>query len=199
MSGIDRITARIRGDAEADSAEALAAAKQEAEETIKRFEEEAAKLAREMSSHGAAQAKERIERLVGVAELEAGKNLLAAKQEMLDAAFVRALATIHDYSKEEYIWLLSELAVRQVRTGREQALLSENDRSKYGKEFLSAANAALAAAGKPASLSLSEDSAKIGSGLVIRDGDVEINCALETILHFMRGKVSREVAGILFG
>lgn len=199
MDGIDRIIDRIKSDAETESATAIASAEREAEETVKRFEEDAAKQAEEMMRSGAAQAEERLQRLSGVAGLEAGKNLLAAKQEMIDAAFTRAGELIADYDKEEYIAFLSALAVRYSRTGFERVLLSENDRERCGEEVLQSANALLVSSGRPGALSLSGEAAKIGGGLILRDGELEINCSIEAILHFMRDRVSGEIAGILFG
>ena len=198
MDGIDRITDRIKSDAETESSAALASAKREAKETVKHFEEEAARQVKEMVSHGAAEANERLKRLEGIAELEVGRNFLTVKQNMIDAAFDRVAEAIAAYPRDEYIEFLARLAVRHVRAGTEQVLLSESDRGEYGEEVISAANRLLAAAGKSAALSLANEAAQIGGGLILRDGNVEVNCAIETILHFMRDRISGEVAEILF-
>jgi len=198
MSGIDRITARIRSDAEAESEAALAEAKREADEVIKYYGEDAEKQADELLRRGVSQAEERLKRLAGVAELEAGKNILAAKQEMLEEAFDRAALAIAALPEEKYTEFLAKLAVRYARTGNEQILLSKKDKDAYGVKFLSAANAALFKSGKQASLSLSETIAEIDGGLILKEGDVEVNCAIGTIVHFMRDKISVEVADVLF-
>jgi len=198
MDGIDRITARIKSDADNESAAVLAKAKREAEEMIKHYDEEIKKQVDETIRHGAAQADQWLRRLEGVAELEADKNLLATKQELINAAFNRAAEFIAAFPKEKYIEFLSKLAVQHSRTGMEQILLSKRDLSNgYGEKVLSDANAALAAAGKPADLSLGL-AVEIDGGLILKDGNVEVNCAIGTILRFMRDRISGEVAEILF-
>jgi len=198
MSGIEKITARIKRDAEAETEAALAEARREAEEVINHYETEAAKQAGEMTRRGAAQADERFKRLEGVAELEAGKNVLAVKQEMLNTAFSRAAEAIVKLPDEKYVKFLSELAVRYSHTGKEQVFLSKTDLEKHGAKVVSSANATLAAQGKPASLSLSDKAADIDGGLILKEGNVEINCTIDTILQLTRDKISTEVAEVLF-
>jgi len=198
MSGIDKITVRIRSDAETETEAAIALAKREAEEVIKHYVEEAEKQADELLRRGTSQADERRKRLEGVAELESGKHILAVKQEMLDLAFDRAAKAIAALPEEKYVDFLSKLAVRYSRTGNEQILLSKKDREKYGDRVLKASNAALAGAGKKPSFSLADDTVDIDGGLILKEGDVEVNCAIKTIVYFMRDKISVEVADVLF-
>jgi V/A-type H+-transporting ATPase subunit E len=198
MSGIDRITARIKSDVEAEAEAMLVEAKREAGDVIKRYEEDAGKQADELVRRGAAQADERLKRLEGVAELESGKNILTVKQEMLDLAFDRAAKAIAALPEEKYVEFLSKLAVQNSRTGKEQIVLSKNDRAKYGDRLLSSANASLAGEGKPATLTLSDEAADIDGGLLLKEEDVEVNCAIKTIVYFMRNKISVEVADVLF-
>ena len=48
-------------------------------------------------------------------------------------------------------------------------------------------------------LTLSEETRPIRGGFVMVDGDVEINCAFETLIQLQREKLEREVARVLFG
>ena len=146
-----------------------------------------------MVRRGASLADERLQRLLGVAELEAGKNTLAAKQEMLDMAFNKAALAIAELPDEKYVDFLSQLAVRYSRTGNEQILLSKEDKDKYGERVLKAANAA-----KNASFTLAGETVDIDGGLLLREGLVEINCTISTIVYFTRDKISGEVADVLF-
>jgi len=198
MSGIDKITVRIRSDAEAETEEAVALAKREAEEVIKRYDEEAEKQADELVRRGTSQAAERLKRLEGVAELESGKHILAVKQEMLDEAFTRAAKAIASLPDEKYVDFLSKLAARYARTGNEQILLSKKDLEKYGDRILAASKTAYAGSGKKASFTLSKETVDIDGGLILKEGDVEVNCAIKTIVYFMRDTISVEVADVLF-
>ena len=198
MNGIDRITERIRSEAKAESDAAIAEARREVAETLKEYEKEAAAHAEEVIRRGEFQAEEHQKRREAVAELEARKKVLEAKQEMLDVAFSRVPEAIVALPDERYIEYLSKLAAMHTRTGREQILLADDDINVYGAAVVSAANALLAAEGKPAELSLLKEDAGIYCGIILRDGNVEVNCSIETILHFVREELSGEVANVLF-
>ena len=47
-------------------------------------------------------------------------------------------------------------------------------------------------------LTLSQETREMDGGLILREGNVEINCAFETQLRLLRGSMAAEVAGILF-
>ena len=50
-----------------------------------------------------------------------------------------------------------------------------------------------------AMLTLAADTAEIQGGLILRDGQVEVNCAFETQLRLLRESLAGQVAKILFG
>ena len=47
-------------------------------------------------------------------------------------------------------------------------------------------------------LSLGEETREISGGLILRQGNVEVNCAFETQLRFLREELTAQVAHILF-
>ena len=47
-------------------------------------------------------------------------------------------------------------------------------------------------------LTLSQETREMDGGLILREGNVEINCAFETQLRLLRESMAAEVAGILF-
>lgn len=49
-----------------------------------------------------------------------------------------------------------------------------------------------------AQLTLSRETREMAGGLMLRDGNVEVNCAFETLLRVLREEMTAEVAGILF-
>lgn len=49
-----------------------------------------------------------------------------------------------------------------------------------------------------AMLTLAQDTREMAGGLMLRDGNVEVNCAFETQLRVLREEMAAEVAGILF-
>ena len=81
MNGIEKITERIEGDAQREIDAVLNAARAEAEGITQRYQAQAGRERADLVARGEKAAAERVERLGRVAQLEARKLALAAKQE----------------------------------------------------------------------------------------------------------------------
>ena len=195
MDGIEKITGRINADVQREIDELNAGARKEADEIAAQYKAQAGRESAEILERGKKSAAEREERLAGVAQLECRKLELAARQDLLQEAFGKALDNLLHLPEKEYVDLLSKLAVKAARTGKEQVILSQKDRTRYGKQAVTAANEALGDKGR---LTLSEDSRPIKGGLILSDGDVEVNCTFETLVRLQRSELEREVAKVLF-
>lgn len=195
MDGIEKITGRINEDVQREIDALTADADREAGEITARYQARAQQESAEIVERGRKAAAEREERLASVAQLEARKLELAAKQEMLQKAFDTALACLLDLPEDKYVALLADLAVRAARTGSEQVILSQKDRTRYGKQAVTAANEKLGDRGR---LTLSQETRPIRGGLILSDGDVEVNCTFETLVRLQRGELDRQVAKVLF-
>lgn len=227
MDGIEKITARILDDARQEAERIGAQARQTADETAKRYAQQAEQESDAILKRGAKDAAERLERLESAAGMERRKMLLAAKQQVLAEAFEKALDNLCALPEQEYIDLLAVLAVRAARSGKEQLIFSANDRARVGKQVVMAANERLAKEVAPALpeslgetkvgafldkvvrntaakvagvglLTLSEQTRDIRGGFIMSDGDVEVNCAFETLVRMQRETLEKEVADILF-
>ena len=205
MNGIENITNRILSDARAEAdkiiAEAEARAKQIEAEALSRADDACAQI----KEKGARNADDRVVRLQGVASLEARKMLLKTKQQMIDIAFKSALNKLA--SSEDYAGLLATLASRASISGNEQVILSADDREKYGKSVVSLANKQLSegfldSAGKlirGEGLKLSDEVRAISGGVILKEGTLEVDASLETLISSLRDTLAVDVANILFG
>lgn len=227
MDGIEKITARIQADGQAEldrlkeeNQQQLAAIHTQTQDQVDRERQE-------ILSRGEKAAAERLERLKSAAEMEKRKLMLAAKQEVLSQAFDQALEQLCALPDEQYIQLLTQLVLKAVSTGKEQLVFSPKDRNRIGKQVVVAANEALVkdvAPELPESvtdskvgafveklvnsataqitgtglLSLSEETRNIRGGFILVDGPVEVNCAFETLVRLQREKLEKQVADILF-
>ena len=198
MNGIEKITDRIAVDADQEVRTLLESANKQAAEIKASYQALADSKYAEAVEKGKADAADRVERLKGVAELEARKLRLQTKQELLESAFVKALEKLLALPAEEYVSLLAKLAANGSATGAEALILSTTDRPRYGKQVVIAANALLEQAGKPAKLTLSEESREFRGGLYIQDGNIENNCTFPTIIRMLREQMAGEVAALLF-
>ncbi|WP_130848347.1 V-type ATP synthase subunit E [Intestinimonas timonensis] len=204
MNGIEKITGQIDADVQKEIDAALDQARAQAQEIEARYASQAEAQAESIRRKGEQDAALRQERLVDVAKLEARKTLLAAKQDMVGQAFDLALKKLLALPDQEYIALLAKLAVAASRTGREQVIFSQKDRSRYGKQAVTMANEMLAkkagprAAESAGMLTLAEEARPMAGGLILRDGRVETNCSFEVLIHLQRDALSAEVARALF-
>lgn len=198
MTGIENITGRIQADAQAEIDRIQADARREAEKISAGYAARADRECADLLSRGETSARERGSRLVSAAEMESRKMTLAAKQEVLDQAFDLALQKLLSLPQADYAALLAKLAASAARTGREQIILNPEDRKNLGTQVVSQANQLLSKAGDCAKLSLSEQTRPIQGGLLLSDGAVEVNCALETLVRLSRTEATGEVSKLLF-
>ena len=114
---------------------------------------------------------------------------------MRERAFAAALKQLSELPDGEYGGLLAGLAAKASSTGREEVILSQKDRARYGKQVVTQANERLG----DGHLTLSVQTRPIRGGLILSDGDVEVNCTFETLVRLLRGEMDRTVVEVLFG
>ena len=88
------------------------------------------------------------------------------------------------------------------KLGCEQLIFSPKDRERVGEQVVAAANEKLsqdgAAEARVGQLALSEEARPMRGGFILSDGEVEVNCAFETLVRLQREKLERRAAEILF-
>jgi len=198
MNGIEKITEKIIGDGTSFAEETVSAAKKEAAGISEEYAERARRAGEGIVERGREQAAEIERRICSVAQLEMRKATLAKKQELISQAFDKALEKLRSLDDATYAAMLVKFAVDNAVTGKEEVLLSQSDRSRFGKQVVMDANKQLEAAGKEHSLTLSAATADIDGGLVLKDGDVEANCALSAIVALLKEELALDVANALF-
>lgn len=199
LTGIEKISARILEEARTAGEEQQKEARIRAEEIRLSYQKEGEALKASLLEKNKADAAESIRRAVSVAELEARKRLLAAKQEMMSKAFSEASARLAALPDEELCRLLSRLASEASQTGGEQIILSPPEHMRIGKKVCTGANGLLKKAGKTAELTLSENPREVpGGGLLLSAGEVETNCSFAALIDSLKTEISGDVAGILF-
>lgn len=202
MNGIEKITARIQQDAQAEIDELLATARTQADEILAEAKLRAEAAKEGILAKGRVMVEERQSRLASVTQLECRKANLAAKQAVLQEAFQLAVKKLCTLPEDEYIALLSDLAVEASSTGREKLIFSQADRARVGKAVVMMANEKLARASAPlngtAMLTLAEETRPLQGGFILSDGTVEVNCGFDTLVWLQRDALAGEVAKVLF-
>ncbi len=226
MEGIEKITAKIAQDAQAEISRLMAETDEKVGAIQAEARAQAQREAAEIEARGRSAAGERLERLSSASQMERRKLELAAKQEVLGEAFALALEKLCTLPEKEYISLLAKLALEASSSGKEQLIFSKKDRATVGKQVVMAANDALVKERAPSlpeevakskvgafvdklvhnttavvtgtGLTLSEETRDIKGGFIMVDGDVEINCAFETLVRLQREQMEKKVADALF-
>ena len=227
MEGIEKITAKIVQDAQAEITRMNQETDQKVREIQQAAQAQADKETADTLARGQRAAQERLERLKSAAKMEQRKLELAARQEMLSQAFDLALEKLCSLPEEAYVQLLTRLVLEASTTGREQLVFSPRDRARVGKQVVVAANEAMvkqvapelpdaitdtkvgAFLGKVVNsttamvtgtgmLTLSEETRPMKGGFILVDGDVEVNCAFETLVRLQREKLEKAVDQVLF-
>ena len=222
MNGIEKITARIEADTQAEIDRILGEARGKADEIREKYRARAEAEAASQSARNKKSACEREERLVSVAQMEARKVILSAKQEMVEKAYDLALEKLIGMPEEEYEKVLTALMVRASSSGREEVIFSAKDRERAGKAAVKHANEILARGSGPelpegksgavpgkaagvsamshgtAMLTVSEETRNISGGFILKEGNIEVNCTFETLVRLQKAETSGAVARQLF-
>ena len=197
MKGIDKITARIEAEGTAEAARLAEETALRCKEIAAAGEAKAQERYWQRVKEGTKSAEERGRRLAKTADMEARKSILTTKQTIVAETFRRAEEKLLALSGEEYLDFLASLAARASSTGGEEIILAEKDKA-LGQEVLTRANGLLSGAGKPAKLTLSVRTGDHAAGLILRQGNISVNCTVEALMGQVREEMAAEVAGLLF-
>ena len=194
MNGIDKITQRIGADTQAEIDRILADAAAQAEAAADKFRTQAEAEDRDLLAKSERAAAEREERLVSAAQMEARKTVLAAKQAVMEETYAKALEKLRNLPEARYVEVLTELLLQAAPHGVGEVLCSAQDRETVGQAAVDAANGK--SGGK---LTLSGETAPIQGGFILKDGNVEVNCAFDTLVRLQKAETAGQVAQRLFG
>jgi V/A-type H+-transporting ATPase subunit E len=192
---VDDIIARIQADAREAAERILAEGREEAESVKAEAQAKAEEQKNEFRARAEQRAAEERNRITTLARLSARRELLDAKQVLIDRVFAEAAERIEKMQQKDYQAFVARLLIEQSETGEEEVLVGRNEK-RIDQAFLDGVSKEI---GKGKGLTLSEERRPIRAGVVLRSGRVETNCALETILRDAREKLETEIASVLFG
>lgn len=197
MKGIDKISARIEADARHEVEAIEAEARRICGEIEAEYIAKATEIYEKRIAAGKAECAIRSERLSAVADMEARKSILVFKQAMVSEAFDKAIEAIINMPEKDYVEFLAHQAAAASSDGREKLIFSQRDLG-LAETVAKRANALLQENGRKAELSVSAETAEIPGGIILRRGDIEVNCAVDTLVQHSRKSMAAQVAGILF-
>lgn len=198
MNGIEKITAKLSADCDLE----LEAIRSETAAQCLLIREAGDKAAQEeywrLVKLGVKDCEQRVSHLSRTAQMEAKKSVLTLKQEMVSRAFDRARELILELPEEQYVAFLARMAAQASSTGLEELYFSARDLAGAGKKIVREANKLLVEQGKPGKLTLGEGARPIQGGFLLKQGDIEVNCSIETLSEQCRSALAAQVAAAMF-
>ncbi len=221
MKGVDKITAKIISDAENDARIKLEETAEECKRLKADYEARANALRDNMLSEAENEAEERVKRAKATAALEKRNAILTAKSESVDAAFDTAITEIRGADAEKYRDLLVRLIENAIENqinaeARElenygdeelctydafELVFNKEDRAAHGTAVIDGVRRASIGRLDQAvieKLRLSDKTANIDGGVIIKYGEMEINCSLSMIFAGLRAELESQIYEILF-
>ena len=194
MKGTEKIIAHIQADAAAQADAILAQAEQQCADIRQRYEQKAKDAYAEKIRVGVKANQDRLESMERLAKMEGRKAILALKQDMVSKSFDEAAQKLVNLPEEQYVALLARLAADAAVTKDEQVVLNARDRAAVGEAVVKAANEKLGGG----QLVLSDSAGDFAGGLILRRGNIEVNCTAELLVDLCRGEMSAKLAKVLF-
>jgi len=199
MSGAQKLKEKIICEATERAEKVLAEAGLRAEEIVAAARKQAEAKSRDILEQARLQAEERRRRVRTIAELDARKAILGAKEKQIEDTFRQALARLQALPPANAREMLLPMLLAAAQSGREEIMVSARDRELFSPEFMAAVNAALEKQGRQGRLTLSAAAREMQGGFVLRSGEVEVNSSFDSILRMQRDQLEPEVAAALFG
>lgn len=219
MTGLEKIIDRIIEDAKEKARAILEAAQNDCRATAEKYAAEADDIRDAIADKAEKEGEAVIAKARSAAAMTRRNLLLAARGALLDEAFERAKKEVRDADFGKYRELLTALLtsalIEQARAEDEsvslgdevmtfdtfEVLFNAEDKEKYGSAVVEAARRAAAkhiGAERADKLRLSDETADIDGGLILRYGDIEANCSLSMLMAGMREEAEQKVAAVLF-
>lgn len=219
MKGLDKIIERIGNAAEAECAEIISAAESEAERIRAEYEAKTADAETEIAERTEREAEGIITRAKSSAAMTRRNIISGERSRNVETAYDRAKDTLVSLPREQYTVLLVRLAVAAVKNHAETAqrrrekygettdaaqyelVMSERDRREVGEAvLLSMKNNYKKELGADIArrLALSESTADIDGGLIVRAGAIEENCSLSLLIDGLHDRLDGAVYRTLY-
>ena len=195
MKGTEKIIAHIRADAQAQCDEILSKAQEQCEAIRAEWAAKASDAYGERIRAGVKKCTDESESAERLARMEGKKELLALKQDMIAKSFDEARRRLVSLPDGEYVALLAKLASDAAVTGEEELVLNAADRARVGEAVVKAANEKLGERGR---LTLSDAEGDFDGGLILRRGNIEVNCTAALLVELCRSEMSAAIADMLF-
>lgn len=179
MAGIDNITGEILLDARKQADSILTEAREKAGILKADAAKEAEAVKAKALQKAAAEAAEYERRIQSQIDMQRRQAILAGKQEIIAEVIARAQEKLRKQDDASWLAMLEKLLANNVQAGDGEIIFSEEDKKRLSSDV--AELVSRAAAEKGGTLKMSEETADIADGFVLRYGGIDENCSLKAL------------------
>lgn len=198
MNGIETLTGQITESARTQAETILNAAERKSRSMAASYEQQAQETYRTQIRMGVQEHELRVQRLRKHYAAESRKQMLACRQTLIDQAFARAEELLDEMEDGEYITWLAYLAGNAAESGTEEVLFNEQDYASIGRHVVEQANRIRRERNERGELTLGKDCRPVRHGVILRQGNMELNCSIEKLMALRRQELATAAAEILF-
>lgn len=193
MSGIDKIIQEIENNTAQSCDSVLAQARQKADAIIADAQKQADQIVADGKDRTAAHVADIKKRGDSAAELEEKRVMLYTKQQIINTMLQEGLATAKSLPKDEYFALIKSMVAKYSMEDDGVIFFGENDKDRLPADFLKELNQSA-----KGSMVLSDQSAPIDAGFILKYGGIEQNCSFDAIFAGEAENLSDKAGRLLF-
>ena len=198
MEGINKITECIAAEAQIEVVSIQTETAEKCRAIKEEYNQKAQAEYRRLVSEGAKECEAYGQRLFGAAAMEMKKSVLAMKQETISRVFDKAIESLCNMPEDKYVNFLARQAANAASTGLEELVFNARDKASCSKAVLKAANELLKKRDLYPKLTISQVTGDFMGGLLVKQGDIEVNCTVEKLVELSKSELTAQIAGILF-
>ena len=197
MPGAEKLIEKILADSQSDAESVWAEADEKKQAMRDKSMRDIDRRKAEISQMADAAIVENKKRMAAVYDLEYRKQLLSAKQEMMQQARALALSKLRALDDAAYLKLMKQRLIACAASGTGSIAVAPGE-TRLNAAFLADVNAWLKQSAGQGSVTLLPDRRDISGGFVYVNGGMEIDVSLEALLNEAWQQSETDVAAVLF-
>lgn len=221
MTGLDKITEKIIAEARADAAAINDRASKQCADIMFAASSDAERIKASLEERAQKEAENIIARAKSSAAMQKRNLILDAKSKAVDSIFETAYKELLALPEEKYCELVSRLVAAAITDELEtektnislygeenveipekyELVFNESDKKKLSDAILKGTERIVIgkiSREEISKLSIAEDTADIDGGVIVRLGNIEINCSTEAVFALVRERMESEISEMLF-
>ncbi len=196
MTGLEKMINDIQEEAKKAADEVIKTTNKNAKEIIEEAKKSGDKQRAEILKQSDADIADYLSRAKSAAVLQKRKNILSAKQEIINEVIDHAQQSFYDLSDEEYFEIILKMINKYALPQKGEICFSADDLKRIPSGFEKTINRLIG--DKNAELVISKSTKDINGGFILIYGGVEENCSISALFDSAREILQDEVNEVLF-